>query len=454
MGKIFWVTYGSVSQLHVEYHAHFFLYAQNREEVTHLLDDFRRENNADLKLMLAPLPAETWFERHGALWLLSYIDTARKKRLVVIPKEEKPAGTIPVETKDYLRRCILKDFILLDDQTDRYPKLFAPEPIFRLLWPDKEIPDNIMGFESVEHKQPENPMPKEDPLVRKKDIEIFGTALPPLACYAVIDSGRCPNSAQLLDRYRNACLVDTTLQARNQPAPYLVELFPEQISGLSGLFTDRTYTPFLSWQDQAGIFLHSRHDFDTVLKHLRQFACLLNEEDEKLFFRFHDPIVLQEYLEAIAEMPEKLSTFLGYQDRIIHAFASGYDDSFHYYMVDALDDIDPAPVVMTNWEIDALGEQKWEKRARPRILAEVLSAMEPTGLPVPDKQILKQWLDDALYAGYVMETALYRYLIARIYAEHNAQDFITLDKEIPNRNKHSDMYRSRYLWDHTVENTG
>ncbi|WP_244298115.1 DUF4123 domain-containing protein [Actinobacillus vicugnae] len=193
-------------------------------------------------------------------------------------------------------------------------------------------------------------------------------------------------------------------------------------SELQGLFHQENALTKLNWHEHLGIFIHSRHDFETVFNHLRKFPVLQDEHGKWFFFRFYDPKVLHNYLNIIANSPEKLSKFFGFDNRIIHAFGAGFDDSFYYYQLKALpEDTKPAPVMMTQWEMDGFKALKWLE-TRENLAGYVLQTYPHL---VSQEQLgeLLDYLSEAYKKNYQAQDAIMKYAVAKLVAKAKQYDF-------------------------------
>ncbi|WP_167509619.1 DUF4123 domain-containing protein [Actinobacillus vicugnae] len=216
-------------------------------------------------------------------------------------------------------------------------------------------------------------------------------------------------------------------------APYLVEVHPypdyRTESELQGLFHQENALTKLNWHEHLGIFIHSRHDFETVFNHLRKFPVLQDEHGKWFFFRFYDPKVLHNYLNIIANSPEKLSKFFGFDNRIIHAFGAGFEDSFYYYQLKALpEDTKSAPVMMTQWEMDGFKDQKWLKLKEN--LTDYAIKQYPHIVSEQQKARFLSYLEDSKKKGYQLETSVLYYALAKQNAVQKGEDFVSIEASI------------------------
>ena len=347
---------------------------------------------------------------------------------------DKPKENFASET-NYLLCHQINNVKLLDRQFGHHPKVFAPDEIFKLLFPNTPIPPDMtqLGW-SENHQEPVFPSPVWDENTLKKDITLFGEPLPELKCYFILDA----NKHKLLEPESFHCRIENLFQGEfaeitKEIGPYLVEVIPypdyKAESELMGLFSDEGAMTRFNWHEELGIFIHSRYDFDTVLHHLRHFPVMKDENGKWFFFRFYDPKVLRNYLDVIATSPEKLNKFFGYEKRIIHAFGSGIGDSFYYYQIKALpEDTRNIPIILTDFEIKGFKDKKWLE-TREKMVGYILKTYPHVYSPLEQEQLIKH-LDEARNKNYIYETAIVQYAVAKQSAVKNGRDFATLEKQL------------------------
>lgn len=341
-------------------------FADSRETFEQLVKTTFNSEQTHYQYQLAPLKAEIFFQRHGQMWLAYQANGLKEGEVRVVELVgDKPKENFASET-NYLLCHQINNVELLDRQFGRHPQIFAPDEIFKLLFPNTPIPPDMtqLGW-SENHQEPVFPSPVWDENTLKKDIALFGEPLPELKCYFILDA----NKHKLLEPERFHCRIENLFQGEfaeitKEIGPYLVEVIPypdyKAESELMGLFSDEGAMTRFNWHEELGIFIHSRYDFDTVLHHLRHFPVMKDENGKWFFFRFYDPKVLRNYLDVIATSPEKLNKFFGYEKRIIHAFGSGIGDSFYYYQIKALpEDTRNIPIILTDFEIKGFKDKKW-----------------------------------------------------------------------------------------------
>lgn len=410
-------------------------FADSRETFEQLVKTTFNSEQTHYQYQLAPLKAEIFFQRHGQMWLAYQANGLKEGEVRVVELVgDKPKENFASET-NYLLCHQINHVELLDRQFERHPKIFAPDEIFKLLFPNTPIPPNMtqLGW-SENWQEPVFPSPVWDENTLKKDIALFGEPLPELKCYFILDA----NKHKLLEPESFHCRIENLFQGEfaeitKEIGPYLVEVIPypdyKAESELMGLFSDEGAMTRFNWHDELGIFIHSRYDFDTVLHHLRHFPVMKDENGKWFFFRFYDPKVLRNYLDVIATSPEKLNKFFGYEKRIIHAFGSGIGDSFYYYQIKALpEDTRNIPIILTDFEIKGFKDKKWLE-TREKMVGYILKTYPHVYSPLEQEQLIKN-LDEARNKNYIYETAIVQYAVAKQSAVKNGRDFAALEKQL------------------------
>ena len=410
-------------------------FADSRETFEQLVKTTFNSEQTHYQYQLAPLKAEIFFQRHGQMWLAYQANGLKEGEVRVIELVgDKPKENFASET-NYLLCHQINNVKLLDRQFGRHPQIFAPDEIFKLLFPNTPIPPDMtqLGW-SENHQEPLFPSPVWDENTLKKDIALFGEPLPELKCYFILDA----NKHKLLEPESFHCRIENLFQGEfaeitKEIGPYLVEVIPypdyKAESELMGLFSDEGAMTRFNWHEELGVFIHSRYDFNTVLRHLRHFPVMKDENGKWFFFRFYDPKVLRNYLEVIATSPEKLNKFFGYEKRIIHAFASGIGDSFHYYQLKALpEDTRNIPILLTEFEVNGFKDKKWLE-TREKMVRYIFKTYPHVYSPQEQEQLINN-LDEARNKNYIYETAIVQYAVAKQSAVKNGRDFATLEKQL------------------------
>lgn len=410
-------------------------FADSRETFEQLVKTTFSTQKAHYYYQLAPLKAEIFFQRHGQIWLAYQANELKEGEVRVVELVgEKPKEQFATET-NYLLCHQINNVKLLDRQFGRHPKVFAPDEIFKLLFPNTPIPPDITQPSWSENwQEPTFLMPVLDEKTLEKDTALFGEPLPELKCYFILDA----NKHKYLEPENFHCRIESLFQGEfaeitKDIAPYLIEVIPypddSSESELMGLFSDEGAMTRFNWHEELGVFIHSRYDFDTVLRHLRHFPVMKDENGKWFFFRFYDPKVLRNYLEVIATSPEKLNKFFGYEKRIIHAFASGIGDSFHYYQLKALpEDTRSIPILLTEFELNGFKDKKWLETRE--YLMEYALQEYPQLYSEENKNVLIKNLDEGFNKGYTYNIAILQYVVAKQSAVKNNIDFATLETQL------------------------
>lgn len=414
-------------------------FADSRETFEQLVKTTFNSEQTHYQYQLAPLKAEIFFQRHGQMWLAYQANGLKEGEVRVIELVgDKPKENFASET-NYLLCHQINNVELLDRQFGRHPQIFAPDEIFKLLFPNTPIPPDMtqLGW-SENHQEPLFPSPVWDENTLKKDIALFGEPLPELKCYFILDA----NKHKFLKPESFHCRIENLFQGEfaeitKEIGPYLVEVIPypdyKAESELMGLFSDEGAMTRFNWHEELGIFIHSRYDFDTVLHHLRHFPVMKDENGKWFFFRFYDPKVLRNYLDVIATSPEKLNKFFGYEKRIIHAFGSGIGDSFYYYQIKALpEDTRNIPIILTDFEIKGFKDKKWLE-TRENLMEYALQEY-PQLYSEKNKHELCQNLEEGYKKGYTYEISILQYALAKQSAVQNGIDFIKLEEQVTKEN--------------------
>ncbi|OOF78419.1 hypothetical protein BKG96_05735 [Rodentibacter caecimuris] len=397
-------------------------FAENQSDFESKINGFLQKHHITHHPHLAPIPLTLFFQRHGRLGLLHYAQQLSANEVKVI-EIEKMIDAIPPEKTDYLLRHKIYGVVPLDPmQMDCYPEKIAPDEILKLLWQNEPIQPNLFEQSADDFIEPVFKKPAIDPLQREKDKQLFGEPILPLKTYIILDANkvkhfrpeRLPNNARNLFQGEFG---ETT----KKTGPYLIEIFPElqRNDNVAGFFTRKheIFTQY-NWDDEQAIFVHSHYDFETVYQHLRHFAMQQDDNGKWFFFRFYDPRVLRDYLETIAVIPAKLSKFFGDTKRIIHAFGSGFDDSFYYYQLKTLpENTVPSPIKLTKYEFDGLKRQKW-LRKRKNIFSEIITNNEFLWEQDPNfpHQTIFTYLDESFEKNYPTGKSVSLYVVAKISA--------------------------------------
>ncbi|QEH46158.1 DUF4123 domain-containing protein [Aggregatibacter actinomycetemcomitans] len=291
---------------------------------------------------LAPLPALTWFQRHGHQALIfAQAQQLKEEELRFLFAREENHRT---DEQSYLieQSTTLSPFVqptprhqgvtsylpeklstlpFFEQLTSRHnPKegLYYPNPAFIPGEQDARYYAIIDGVKSFVLPQLSEHEGKTDSLYKGELKEKMDTHAPFLAQLTVAD---------------------------NETSPF-VQL----------LFSQAEQPWFGAWDINPAIFIRTTQKFDTLAYHLRKFIHLYNEQTGKwYFFRFYDPLILVAYLRYIAHSPDKLASFFGIRDgqAMIASLAARIGNRFYTFCLDALPESTQPVAVSFDEEFEA-----------------------------------------------------------------------------------------------------
>ncbi|AFI87159.2 signal peptide protein [Aggregatibacter actinomycetemcomitans serotype d str. SA3033] len=228
---------------------------------------------------LLPLPLETYFQRHGDETFIKPLktlaqDLSENNPLIIFNPNQYQ------ENEKSTTACLTKTEFLLRREDERTPFLLQP------------IPDAIKPYLWAGDSQSQ--------------------------CYAIINaevSFWFPTRFEV-DDIRYACLFKGKKgEIRKKTAPYLLQL-PENHPFVEELCSESPRGKegedgFQQWNKNFGYFFRSCAPFDELLHHFRKFIYMKTYDGHLLYFRFYNPIVLEQYFDRLMYYPKKLATFWG-----------------------------------------------------------------------------------------------------------------------------------------------
>lgn len=255
------------------------IYASNAEIAKNYITVYQQQNQIRLQYTFLPLPLNTYFQRHADETLIAQLKTLAQDLseqhpiLIFNPNQY-------LENEKSKTACLTKNEFPLRQEDDHSPFLFQsiPDSIKPYLWPE----------DSSGH------------------------------CYAIINaevSVWFPQRFEL-DDIQSACLFKGEEgERRKKTAPYLLHL-PENHPFVEELCSEspkgkESEDGFQQWNKSFGFFFRSTATFDELLHHFRKFIYMPTYDDRLLYFRFYDPIVLEQYFDRLIYYPKKLATFWG-----------------------------------------------------------------------------------------------------------------------------------------------
>ncbi|OOF37696.1 hypothetical protein BKK47_10995 [Rodentibacter mrazii] len=210
-------------------------------------------------------------------------------------------------------------------------------------------------------------------------------------CYALINAEKSfwfPRIFLDDNTLKSACLYKgEQAERKREIAPYLVQL-PQEHTLTQQLFSipapDRVDT-FNHWHKNVGVFFRSSASFEEILEHFRRFVFMNTYEDKLVYFRFYDPLVMEDYFDRLLHYPEKLATFFG--GNLIQAFLLPNKENFIYYepKVD-LSQYKQAKKQIDKFEMDEMRENH-NKRLLSSLIEQMISST-PELLNYYDKEVI------------------------------------------------------------------
>lgn len=362
----------------------FLTFARNREGYLAQADRHPKMQAFKARPMLAPLPAEVWFEQYGRHPQL--IDIEKQMTLgrppEFIPVQKHPSQTEPPR-KSFLEITKI-EVEPLDDQS-----YVLPSDI-------RNYPEKLDNF--------------------FKGLDDSSQAL---NYYAVIDacaSPFFPESFLTNDKTTSDCLfTGQHAEYYEDDAPYLLDLSADRHTLRCLMTYIKDQEDYYFWSERAAVFLRSSKSFAAVLEHLRQFVRFQQPDGTWVFFRFYDPRVLAKYLDALDTEPEKLASFFGTADSIVDAWGVNDATSFTTYRSKKLDqDIVPAKIGYGQWEQEYF--RRAARKRKYRLIIDRLRKTMPEASLYTDQQ-LYSWLAAAEQYDYKEMESYRLYLAACILAE-------------------------------------
>ncbi|OOF58270.1 DUF4123 domain-containing protein [Rodentibacter myodis] len=212
-------------------------------------------------------------------------------------------------------------------------------------------------------------------------------------CYALINA----ETSFWFPRYflndnalKSACLYKgEQAKLKKNIAPYLVQLplehtFTQQLFSIAAPNREDTFN---HWNKNTGVFFRSSAPFDRILDHFRRFVFMHTYEEKLVYFRFYDPLVLEDYFDRLLYYPEKLATFFG--GNLIEAFLIPNKENFIYYepAVD-LSQYKQAKKQLDKFEVDEIRENH-NKQLLSDLIENMISST-PELLNHYDKEIINK----------------------------------------------------------------
>ncbi len=302
------------------------LHCENEAMCKDFIQHYQQVNQIRLTYHFLPLPLQTYTVRHGEVAGL----VEQSKQL----SQDNPVILFfpdDYQIAESSQPCLAKNVLPIRRFTDDgTPLLHAgvPDKVANLLWePDSAV-----------------------------------------KCYAIIHAAKSfwfPSDFHD-EEIHSACLYQGEMAEQYEAtAPYLLEL-PQKHNLVKKLFSENLPDDkdgFNHWGKNAVIFFRSKASFGELLAHFRRFIYMRTYDERLLYFRFYDPVVLENYLDIITNYPNKLATFFG--GDLINAFSVGLGDNFIDYVPSIdLSEVEPAPNQFDKLEMQIFIDQYDNKLLR------------------------------------------------------------------------------------------
>lgn len=300
-----------------------FVYAENADIAKNISIAYQQKQQLRLSYQLAFLPINIYFQRHADEALINTLKNFSQALSETNPFLIFKIDEIQANEKS-ATPCLTKTEFKLRTEDEYSPFTYQPVPLSlkSLLWQD--------------------------------DIESHS--------YAIINASTSfwfPNDFQIAG-IRSECLFKD--EKYEKIGPYLLNLPKDSV------FLEKLCSEPLKpekdvgahWHKNFGFLFTSSASFDELLHHFRRFIYMDTYDERLLYFRFYDPLVLENYFDFLQYHPKKLSTFWGHG--LIESFLLPKKENVIYYQpnVDFLQ-IDPAKKQFDKFEMDAMIARKDEK---------------------------------------------------------------------------------------------
>ena len=317
-----WVGYYQLTYLnqpHTRYLGHLIGFAQSRDDFQQKIEHYKTQHQCKLTSQLAPLPATTWFQRHGhQTQVFTQAQQLKHDELrFLLAQEENQTN----QTNYLIEESLTVTPFIGQPAIKNGPLSYLPE---------KLATHEFFSKLTSEHNPKEGLYyPNSHFTANEQDYRY----------YAIFDGVKSFTLPQLsAHEGKTDSLYKGELKSKmDTNAPFLTQL----------TVTDREDSPFVqllftqaepdflgAWDANPAIFIRSQQSFEKLAFHFRKFIHLHDEHTDKwYFFRFYDPLVLVAYLHYIAHSPAKLASFFGYRDGqgMIESFGARIGNRFYLF---------------------------------------------------------------------------------------------------------------------------
>ncbi|OOF87105.1 hypothetical protein BKG93_01680 [Rodentibacter ratti] len=392
-----WVGYYQLCYLDQPQHryfGHLIGFARHRDDFQQKVEHYKTTHQCKLTSQLAPLPAMTWFQRHGqqaSIFNHAQQLKADELRFLFVQEENQTNH----ETNYLIEESLtVSPFIgqppIKNGLFSYLPAKLAAHPFFAHLTSAHNPKEGLC-------------YPNPDFTENPQDWWRY---------YAVIDGVKSFTLPQLSEHEgKTDSLYQGELKNKmDSNAPFLTQLTVtdrEDSPFVALLFTQAKQPWMGAWDGNPTIFIRSPQPFESLAYHLRKFIHLYRAENEKwYFFRFYDPIILVAYLRYIACSPAKLASFFGVRNgqAMIDSFGARIGNRFHIFSLkDLPPDTQPSAVGFDD-EFQAFLEDYDKRQLLEKLQKDIIPVtFSEQNIAAPD---IEKYFYQALELGFRIEGSI------------------------------------------------
>ena len=423
------------AQPYTHYFGHLIAFAQSRDGFQQLIERYQNEHKCALKSQLAPLPATTWFQRHGQhAGIFHQAQTLKQDELrFLLAQEETQSPNLSYLNEESVSVSPFVSGNMPSSGPFSYlPEKLATHPFFT------QLNAQCNPKEGLIYPNP-----------------TFVPNADDFRYYAVIDAVKSWVLPQLSahEGQTDSLYKGELKDKMERHAPYLTQLTvtDAHTSPFVQLLFTQSETNFLgAWNQNPAIVMRSTKPFELVQHHLRKFIHLYKAETEKwYFFRFYDPQVLVAYLHHIQHSAEKLAAFFGYRDGtfLIDGFGARIGNRFYIFSVN--NEIFPENTQPSAVSFDEDFQAFLVNYAKNQFAEKLSTIIIPQEFPslVLSKENVIGDLEQAMKQGITNEGALELFVKAKCHLLHSEDTFNALMSAIPAQyGKLSELEFSKLLY--------
>lgn len=416
-----WVGYYQLTYLtHPQalYFGHLIGFAQSRDDFQQKVEHYKTTHQCKLVSQLAPLPALTWFQRHGhQATIFAQAQQLKEEELRFLLAQEENQR---INDQGYLiEECVtVSPFVELPTAHQGMAS-YLPEKLLTLSF-FEQLTSQYTPKEGLYY-------PNSTFIPNEQDARY----------YAIIDGVKSFVLPQLSEHEgKTDSLYKGELKEKmDTNAPFLTQLTvtDNETSPFVQLLFTQAEQPWLgAWDSNPAIFIRSKQKFEALAYHLRKFIHLYNEQTEKwYFFRFYDPLIIAAYLRYIARSPNKLASFFGIRDgqAMIESIAARIGNRFYTFYLDTLPENTQPSAVSFDEEFEAFLMDYDKHQLLERLQKEIIP--QEFGNDKVSPLDIEQYFETTLELGFKHIEAITDLVKAQIYL-NDQEKLIKLIKQMEN----------------------